>query len=333
MKKLEEIADVATIEWLLEEENPSVRYFAMTKLQKRSELDNEVAEAKQSIMDFGPVPIILGKQNEAGYWGAPKDFYLEKYTGTVWQLMILAELGANAADGRIQKACKFILENSQDIESFGFSMNRSGKCGGGRHSEVIPCLTGNMVWSLVTLGLLEDTRVENGIEWICSYQRCDDGVSDAPEGWPYDRYEMCWGRHTCHMGVVKSLKALSAIPGDKRSDAVNEKIKSMEEYLLVHHIFKRSHDLGSVSKPGWLKFGFPMMYQTDVLEILGILVDLGCHDARMDEALDAVREKQGKDRRWKMENSFNGKMFEDIEAKGMNSKWITMKALNILLRT
>jgi hypothetical protein len=330
MKRVEEIAGKETIDWLLGKDNPSVRHLTLVKLLGRPENDAEVLESKQDIMNEGIVPRILSRQNKAGFWGEPEKFYLDKYCGTVWQLMTLAELGADPKNKQIQKACEFILENSQNSESFGFSINKSGKTGGGRHTEVIPCLTGNMIWSLIKLGFIDDNRVKKGIGWICNYQRCDDGIVEPPQGWPYDKYEMCWGRHTCHMGVVKSLKALSSIPKDKRNDAINERISALVEYLLVHHIHKRSHDLVSVSRPGWLKFGFPLMYQTDILEILGILAELGYHDARMNEAVEVIKSKQNKEHRWVLENTFNGKMIEEIEVKGKDSKWITLKALIVL---
>ena len=161
---IEQITNDKTIEWLLEKENPSVKYYTLTKLLNKTKADSEVAEAKDNIMKSGIVPSILEKQNEAGYWGESLKFYTNKYTGTVWQLIILAELGADKNDACIKKACEFILENSQDIESHGFAVNKSIKSGGGRHGEVIPCLTGNMVWSLIKLGYLTDERVQKGIE-------------------------------------------------------------------------------------------------------------------------------------------------------------------------
>ena len=328
--KLEQITDEKTIEWLLEKENPSVKYFTLTKLLKKSESDKEVLDSKNDIMKIGIVPALLDKQNEAGYWGEPLKFYTNKYSGTVWQLIILAEMGADINNIRIKKACEFILENSQDIESYGFAVNRSSKNGGGRHSEVIPCLTGNMIWSLIKLGYLNDERIKKCVEWICKYQRSDDGISDVPKEWPYNRYEMCWGKHTCHMGVVKSLKALSAIPKGKRDKSVIEKIQTLSEYMLIHHIYKKSHDLKSTSKPGWLKLGFPLMYQTDILEILEILVELDYRDSRMEEAIEKLRAKQNNEKRWDLENTFNGRMIKSIETKGMSSKWITLKALNVL---
>ena len=34
--------------------------------------------------------------------------------------------------------------------------------------------------------------------------------------------------------------------------------------------------------------------------------------------------------RWTMRNSFNGKMFADVEKKGAPSKWLTLRALQVL---
>ncbi len=319
-------------DWLLEEDNTSVRYFTLTDLLDKPLNDSEVKKAKNAIMTVGVVPRILAKQKADGYWERPAAFYTAKYKGTSWQLIILAELGADEKDTHVRKACEFILANSQNPEGSGFSMHLSSKAGGGRRSEVIPCLTGNMVWSLIRLGYLEDPRVQSGINWITTYQRFDDGEREALKGWPYDKYVMCWGKHTCHMGAVKSLKALAEIPADKRTAEVEAIIKNGAEYMLKHHIYKRSHDLSKVSKPGWLRFGFPLMYQTDALEVLGILTKLGYKDERMQETVDLLISKQDAQGGWKLENTFNGRFQTNIERKGGNSKWITLNALKALKR-
>ncbi|HWQ20884.1 MAG TPA: hypothetical protein VN455_13975 [Methanotrichaceae archaeon] len=316
--------------WLLTEDNPSVRYLTLVDLLEKPASDPEVAKARQEIMAKGVVSQILAKQEDEGYWGDPDRLYVSKYKGSVWQLIILAEHLADGEDKRIKKACEFLLDRSQDQESGGFSMHHSTKAGGGRHSEVIPCLTGNMVWSLIRLGYLDDPRLQRGIGWIARYQRFDDAIENPPKGWPYDRYEMCFGRHTCHMGAVKALKALSEIPPEKRSPEVQQTIKEGTEYLLKHHIYKRSHDLAKVSKPGWTRFGFPMMYGTDVLEILGILTKLGCRDERMQEAVDLVVSRQDSSGTWKLASTFNGRFQVDIEEKGRPSKWVTLNALKVL---
>lgn len=317
-------------DWLLGSDNPSVRYFTLRDILERPA--EELRSIRPAIMGSGPVPAILEKQDKDGGWGDAKKFYTAKYQGTVWQLIILASLGADGKDERIRAACEFLLGHSQDPESGGFSIAYSPKTGGGRHSDVIPCLTGNMAWSLIRLGYLEDSRLRRAVDWITTYSKFNDGEDEAPKAWPYDRYEMCWGKHTCHMGVVKMLKALAEIPENRRSNKVRWTIEKGAEFMLLHHVHKRSHDLRRVSKPGWLRFGFPLMYQTDILEILGILTGLGYRDERMQEAIDRVLLKQDKRGRWKLESTFNGRFVADIEEKGKPSKWVTLNALRVLKR-
>jgi len=318
------------IPWLLEDNNPSVKYFTLIDVLEKAENDSEVRKTKEEIMKKGVVPKILAKQKDGGYWENSQNFYTAKYKGTVWQIIVLAELGADGKDDRIRKACEFILENSQDRESNGFSIWASTKTGGGRFSGVIPCLTGNLVYSLIKLGYLKDERIQNSINWITTYQRFDDGIKDTPEDWPYEKWVICWGKHSCHMGVVKALKALAEIPPSQRNKEVKNTIEEGAEYLLKHHIYKRSHDLSRVSKPGWLRFGFPLMYQTDALEILGILTRLGYHDERMQEAIDKLISKQDDQGKWKLRSTFNGRFQTNIEQKGKSSKWITLNALRVL---
>lgn len=318
------------IEWLLEEDNPSVRYLTLTSLLNRPLDDPEVESAKEAIMKEGVVPQILAEQNEDGSWGIPKKFYRDKYTGTVWNLLILAELAADPDNQRVKKACEFILKRSQEPVGGGFSIDESAKTGAGLASGVIPCLTGNMVYSLIKLGYLNDKRVRQAINWIVKYQRSDDGAVQAPEGDFYARYEMCWGRHSCHMGVAKALKALAAVPSDLRTSEQSRKIEELCEYFLNHHIYKKSHNLNETARPGWLRFGFPLMYQTDVVELLDIFAGLQIRDPRLADAIEIVKGKRTKDGKWKMNNSFNGKTLVDIEKKGQPSKWITLKATRIL---
>jgi hypothetical protein len=318
-------------DWLLEEDNPSVRYFTLTELLGKPQTDVQTLKARAAIMKVGLVPKILSKQNLDGSWETPTAFYTAKYKGTSWQLLILAELGADREDFRVRSACEFILGSSQHKESHGFSIARAEKTGGGRQSGVITCLTGNMVYSLIRLGYLDDPRVQAGIDWINTYQRFDDG-DGARRGWPYDKYVMCFGKHSCHMGAAKALKALAEIPANKRDGKTCSTIEIGAQYFLKHHIYKRSHNLSRVSKPSWLHFGFPLMYQTDVLEVLGVLAKLGYRDERMQEAVDLVISKLDAQGRWKLESTFNGRFQTNIERKGEPSKWITLNALKALKR-
>ncbi len=317
--------------WLLEEENPSVRYYTLLDIQDKQADDQSVKEARINIMNNGIVPRILEKQKTDGYWGISENFYLRgKYRGTSWQLIVLAELGADGKDNKIKRACQFILENSQDPVSGGFSYI-SSKEGGGDYEKVLPCLTANMAWSLIRLGYGEDKRVKRAIEWLLKYGRFDDEPGKAPDEWPYVGWKRCWEERTCHAIIVKSLKVFAEIPEDKRTPEMKNYIVKGAEHMLNHQIYKRS--IAPVKKQfKWLEFGFPLMWNIDTLEVLGILSKLGYKDERMQDAMDLMISKQNEKGKWILENTFNGRFQVSIERKGKPSKWITLNALRSLKR-
>jgi hypothetical protein len=101
-----------TLEWLLEEENPSIRYFMLIDLLDKKKNSAEVKEAKAKIMTEGWAPIILNEQKPGGYWGEGKStYYLPKFKATYWTFYTLALLAADEEDERIRQTCKYIFDN------------------------------------------------------------------------------------------------------------------------------------------------------------------------------------------------------------------------------
>jgi hypothetical protein len=84
-------------------------------------------------------------------------------------------------------------------------------------------------------------------------------------------------------------------------------------------------------KPGWLKFGFPLHYNSDVLEAMYALAEVDTPmSPALDKPLQVIKEKMTPDGKWIMESSLNGKMLADVEEKGKPSKWLTYFALRVL---
>lgn len=317
------------VSWLLEQDNPSVRYWTLAEILLRPEHNAEVREAKAAIMAAGLVPKILAQQHPDGFWIDRQNFYMKtKYKGTVWQAILLAELLADGSDKRIQSACEFLLAHAQNHETGGFAYRTSPQ-GDGDKNSIIPCLTGNLTWSLIRFGYIEDPRTQKALDWIVRHQRFDDGDGVAPRGWPY-RLEKCWGRHTCMLGIAKSLKALSEIPSGKRSAVVQSTIDRAAAFILKHHVFMRSHNLNMIANADWLCLGFPLFWQTDILELVWLLIKNGFRDSRMDDAVELVFSKQDRDGRWPLEKTFNGRMSVHIDAKDNPCKWITGRAWQAL---
>lgn len=67
-------------EWLLEKDNPSVRYFTLTEVLNKTMNDRETREAKDEIMKVGVIPRILAKQNSEGYWEEPHTGSIQRNT-------------------------------------------------------------------------------------------------------------------------------------------------------------------------------------------------------------------------------------------------------------
>lgn len=73
---------VDSTEWLLEDNNPSVRYFTLKNILDKPDNDLEVQAAKAKIMGIGIVPEILEKQKEEEYLQQNHRFYNYKIQGT-----------------------------------------------------------------------------------------------------------------------------------------------------------------------------------------------------------------------------------------------------------
>ena len=96
--------------------------------------------------------------------------------------------------------------------------------------------------------------------------------------------------------------------------------------------FIAKHGLGELrEKKGWLKFGFPLHYNSDILEAMSALTFAGVKpDKRLTSILDIIKNKALDDGTWRLEISLNGKMWVDIEKKGKPSRWITCRALSVI---
>jgi len=315
--------------WLLEpdEANPGVRYFALRDLLDRPPDDPEVVAAQAAVMRTGPIPIILDAQYPQGYWVKPGPGYSPKYRATLWQVLFLAQLGADGRDERVRRAVEYVFAHAQ-AENGAFSVN-------GRPSGAIHCLWGNVVRALLDLGYAEDERLERAI----------DGLARSVTGEGYGRYYrsgiqapgfVCTanGGLPCAWGAVRVLWALGRVPPSQRTPAVEAAIATAADFLLSHDIARADYPYVERISPNWFKFGYPLGYITDLLLNLEALVEAGYgSDPRLEEAVALVLSKQDEQGRWRMEYSYNGKMWADVEAKGQPSKWVTLRVVRMLKRS
>lgn len=88
----------ATLPWLLDEGTPAVRPLALRWLLDRASDDPDVAVAGAAATWTDPITSILAAQNPEGWWAKPANAYGPKFSGTIWQLIFLDQLGADGSD-------------------------------------------------------------------------------------------------------------------------------------------------------------------------------------------------------------------------------------------
>lgn len=334
------------LEWLLEESNPSVRYFTLRDLLDKGEEKPQVIATKAAISNSRPIAKILAKQHSKGYWEEPYSPYHPKYKSSYWQIMTLAQLGMDRSNDRVRRACEFIFQFQ--LEEGGFSshtlkgvlkgydlLQKKGKklpppaewASANVHEHQYSCLTGNMVVALIRIGYGNDARVKRALQWFIDVQNVDGG-------WlcPYWKAHIR-DTHGCFYGTICPLEAFSEVPRVEWTRDMKQTIERGAEFLLMHRLFKADHHDYKIINKYWLQLGFPWYYGYNILRRVDVLTKLGyVSDERLDDAVEVLLQKRLKDGTWTLESTPAGRMQTNLETKGKPSKWITMIALRVLKR-
>jgi len=145
--------------WLLEPENPGVRYLALRDLPGLSHEDKQLKSARKAAHKEGPIAQVLAHMEREGYWVKPGPGYNPKYRSTVWSMILLGQLGASVNDDqRIEQACRYVLDHMAEDGQFTSTTS-------GAPSGTIDCLQGNLCWSLTEMGY-DDPRLKKAYEWM-----------------------------------------------------------------------------------------------------------------------------------------------------------------------
>ncbi len=318
--------EASVVQWLLEKEQPAVRYHALVTLFGRREDDPEVREARSRIPRVGWAAQLLRRQKPKGYWEAREPTNLREWTrflqfpqfgSTMWPALVLSDLGLSSRDPRIRKAADLFFDYKLRLSSpFNF------------FTEEV-CAVGNLARMLTRFGYGDDRRVQKLYAWMVEDQRENGGWNCAPnEPGTLD----CW----------EALAAFSALPKPKRSRRVESAIERGVEFYLERNLFRE----GKRYEP-WFRFHYPTHYFYDVLVGLDVVTGLGySDDRRLRPALKVLADKRRPDGTWvldkvhpdvegELKRDYEGKEFKpwSLERVGRPSKWITLKALTVLKRT
>ena len=283
--------------WLLDPENPSVRYRTLVDILDRPVDSPEVQEARAAIARQSLVADLFALQHPGGHWGEDET---KPYTaqGAVAALGLLHMLRV-PADERTAAGCDSFLRFCQH-ESGGFSLTRTLRSG------IFPCTTGEHLPFLVYFGLEDDPRVRAAFEFV---------VESMAAGKALDcgRYQ----HRDCLWGAIAALNGLAALPTGMRSGRAVERMA--DALLDARYDFEGEHRR-------WLTFGVPRAW--DLLSGLHALAIHGYgQDLRFIPLLDVMLKRQDGQGQW-----LCGAVSRTwpIEKRNQPSKWVTLDALQVL---
>ncbi len=306
------------MDWLLEEDQPSVRYRTLTQLLDKPESDPEVKSAREMIVKKGWAADLLSKQSDGGWWVAGKSLYQPKYTASNWVLLILADLGLTQTEPRIRRACELWIERFAKLDG-GFGTDHM------RKSEL--CLVGNTARALVQFGYADHPKVKKAFDWLVREQK-ENG------GWH------CWGKN----GVLDAWEGMSAFavyPKQKWTRSIRRAVERGAEFFLNRELYRQGRRYAP-----WFRFHYPVHYYYDLLVGLDFLTALGfSDDRRLDYATKLLKAKRRPHGRWNLDavHPDRARSYANwykkrpqtplsLEPAGKSSKMITLTALRVLKR-
>lgn len=310
--------------WLLEENQPCVRYYTLTDLLDRGPDDSDVRAAGAQLSRVGWASEILKRQGPTGFWERREPRTVKEYlyflwfpefSSTIWSAIVLADLGLTSTEPRIQKTADRLFEYKLGLSSM---INLY-------HEEM--CAVGNAARTLTRFGYGDDPRVRRLYEWILEDQRSDGGWN-CSQGTPgtLERSE--------------PLAALAALPNSARSNRIEAAIARGAEFFLTRELFREGPRY-----PPWFRFHYPNHYFYDTLVGLDLLTKLGYGgDRRLRPALKLLGKKRRRDGSWIIDRAHPDAPASllhlhvktprplQLESPGEPSKWITLTALRVLKR-
>ncbi len=313
--------DDNVIEWLLEADQPAVRYRTLTDLLGEKENDKEVRAAKKAIPERGWAADILERQDAGGWWVREDRLYQPKYLSTNWMLLVLADLGMTREDPRIKKGADLWIERFAAADG-GFGID------GKKTSHL--CTAGNTARALVQFGYEDHPAVRSAFAWF---------VKNASHlgGWS------CFGSGR-NLDSWEPMSAFVAYPRKKWTKDMEETVQKAAEFFLQREL----HVQGDHYEP-WYRFHYPNHYYYDLLVGLDFITALGYgSDPRLQHALSVLKKKRRPDGRWNLDAvhpDVEGSIEEwfrkhpkdrptpfALEKVGEPSKLITLRAMRVLKR-
>ena len=264
----------AALAFLLEANQPSMRYRTLTELLGRKESDPDVRKARSEILERGWASEILARRHPGGGWNDAGSQYRPKYLSTNWMMLVLADLGLTREVPEVEEACEVWMD--------GFT-GKGGVLGSSSKGNPHYCIAANLARALIRFGYADDARVRRTLDWLVK-------SADPKGGWS------CFGSGR-NLDSWEALSAFAAYPRSKWTRKMQACVEKGAEFFLERQLYIQ----GDRYEP-WYRFHYPPHYYYDLLVGLDFMTALGyAGDPRIGYAVDYLRSRQRPDGTWSLD--------------------------------
>jgi len=295
---------------------------------------------EDEVKNSSRVKDLLQKVDSTGILRNERGVY-DKWQGTHWVLMTLADIGYPQRDDALQPLADDLLNTWLGKRAFNEFVAEK-KSDAYKQRDAIPVMQGrhrtcasqqgNTLYSILKLGL-EDDRVHQLAERL-RYWQWPDG------GWNCDKNPDA--KTSTFIHTLYSMRAL-AMYAERTGDEESEKSAlRASEVMLKRNLYKRVSD-GQIIKPEFVKLHYPLYWHYDILGALKVFAEIGqTEDERFDDALDLLEAKELLTGGWPAEGRYYKKVSGDyalyadyVSWSGVSKKklnpWVTADALTVLM--
>lgn len=296
------------ITWLLDPENPPIRYRALVELLERPAAEIEIVQAYRAISGWLPIARLLALQKKDGYW-VQRDYYIPKHTSTFWVLSLLTDLGLTKEDDHIRRGCDFLFAHQWEDGQFHRRRKFFGR-GIDWEERAEPCTQARIIRLLIQAGYGDDPRTRAAIRWMLETQRKD---------------AMWLCGHAHGKGCLRAtLDFLQAAVLDSDTAALLETTRAAQVVcsLLMERNMGRYH-----VEAAWEVLIYPY-YGYSIISALNTLAKLGypLENPHVRMAVDYLLSRRLPDGRWPLD-IYPSRTPMDFGKPGEPNKWLTLDAI------
>jgi hypothetical protein len=308
MKKIPQIVS----DWLLEKNDPSIRYRYLTEYLGEKESNPDVREAKKEIKESKPVVRIFKKMHPDGYWlhrGKGAGIEYASSASTHYVLSYLAELGMRKDDKRIEKAVERYLSlvspDTPDPAPWQIPPDYRN------HQS---CLYAMNLRTFQILGYGNDKKIAVRKSILLEDNRFDGGYL-------CDRPSFTETTKSCIRGSIKALMAYSQYP-----DLWNhQRCKDLVAYFLKRRVAYKMANPTELIRGEMFSLMFPFIHNGNLIEPLYALSKMGYGKRpELTDCWEQLERKMLHDGRMPIDRA-PVTIFKSGE-KGKPNKWITFYA-------